>query len=57
MVEGARPSNAAIQRSDWPVATPREISSRSAKVSARRERRRCGGRMPPLGAKTRCIEE
>jgi len=29
---------------------PREISSRSASVSARRERCRGGGRMPPLGA-------
>ena len=37
-VEGARPNDAAIQRSDWPVATPREISSRSASVNAMRDR-------------------
>ena len=33
-----------------PAAIPREISSRSANVSASRERRRRLGKMPPCGA-------
>ena len=45
---GARPSCAAIDRSERP-ATPREISSRSSRLSTRRDRRRGAGRMPPCG--------
>ena len=48
-VEGERPSARAIERSGRPAIRPREISSRSANVSASRERRRAGGMIPPLG--------
>jgi hypothetical protein len=40
--------NIVIERIDWPSATEREISSRSASVNAIAERLRCGGRMPPV---------
>ena len=46
MVEGALPNCLAIECIDWPVTTAREISSRSAKVSANLERRRGVGRIP-----------
>ena len=38
-LEGERPSDAAIERMDWSATTPREISSRSVKVSATRDPR------------------
>jgi hypothetical protein len=46
-----------IARTDWPSTMPREISSRSAIVSARRDRRRAGGMIPPLGLKCAKIQE
>jgi len=42
----------AISRIDDPEAMPREISSRSARVRTRRERRRAMGGMPPRGNNT-----
>jgi hypothetical protein len=48
-VDAGRPSMRAIERSDRPAARLREISSRSVKVSASRDRRRAGGLIPPLG--------
>src|SRR5579864_8908328 len=39
----------AISRMDQPEAIPREMSSRSARVSARRDRRRAMGAIPPRG--------
>jgi hypothetical protein len=46
-VEAARSRRLAISRIDEPEAIPREMSSRSASVSASRERRRAAGGMPP----------
>src|SRR5579862_8082896 len=40
----------AIARSDWPEAIPRKMSSRSANVSTRGERRRAAGAIPPWRA-------
>src|SRR5450759_3908796 len=40
IVDGARPRDVAIERTDWPATTARDISSRSAKVRALFERRR-----------------
>src|SRR4029077_5853576 len=48
-VDGARLRLQAIRRNDCPCGSPREISSRSVSVSASLERRRGGGRMPPVG--------
>jgi len=48
-VEGERPSNLAIDRTDRCAATPLEITSRSASVNASLERRRWAGRIPPCG--------
>jgi hypothetical protein len=56
-VDGARASILAIARTDWPSTMPREISSRSAIVSARRDRRRAGGTIPPLGLKCAKMQE
>ena len=56
-VDGARLSLAAIERSDAPTAAPREISSRSDKLSARLERRRGTGRMPPCGRRCAKIDD
>ena len=39
-------------RKERSLTTPRDISSRSGSVSANRERRRKGGRMPPPSALT-----
>jgi hypothetical protein len=50
-VEGALPIMTAIWRIDALTAMPREISSRSARLSARRERRRIAGAIPPLEEK------
>ena len=49
-VELARPRCWAMTRIEQPLAIPREMSSRSAHVSARRERRRTGGAIPPRRA-------
>ena len=46
----------AITRSERPFTSPREISSRSASVSASPERRRAGGRIPPVGLMCEKIE-
>ena len=47
----------AIDRMDRPVATPRDMSSLSDKVSASLERFRTGGRMPPVGASILKIDD
>ncbi|MDQ3452056.1 MAG: hypothetical protein M3493_05055 [Actinomycetota bacterium] len=46
IVDGARPSLAAIARHDSPAASPREISSRSA-TDCRDERTLAAGLIPP----------
>ena len=51
-VEAARFIRLAISRIDESEAIPREISSRSARVRARGDRRRAAGRIPPRGSKT-----
>jgi hypothetical protein len=51
-VDGARWIEEAILRMDWPSARPREISSRSERERAKRERRRGEGEMPPLYDRT-----
>src|ERR1700733_4372102 len=51
-VEAARFIRLAISRIDESEAIPREISSRSARVRARGDRRRAAGRIPPCGNKT-----
>ena len=56
-VEGDRWIEAAIDRIDCPATRARDISSRSAKVSAHRERRRDAGRIPPVSARIRCTDE
>ena len=50
------PVRRAISRIDEPEAIPREMSSRSARVSASRERRRAIGGIPPRGSNTARIE-
>src|SRR5258706_7889296 len=47
-VDGARPNAKAIERTDRLATMPRENSSRSANVTAKRDRRRDGGLIPPL---------
>jgi hypothetical protein len=49
--------DAAIDRIECPAARARDISSRSAKVSANLERRRGAGRIPPVSAKMPCTDE
>src|SRR5215203_5668353 len=49
-VEAQRPSRAAIARRDSPAASPREISSRSAGVSAHLRLCRSGGEKPPVAS-------
>src|SRR5215213_1248243 len=49
-VEADRPSRVAIARRDSPVASPREISSRSAGVSAHLRLCRSGGEKPPVAS-------
>src|SRR5580700_2991319 len=49
-VELARLRCWAMTRMEQPLAIPREMSSRSANVSARPERRRTGGAIPPCRA-------
>src|SRR5271163_490881 len=50
--EAARSRPRAISRIEEPEAIPRERSSRSATVSAKRERRRSAGEIPPRGNNT-----
>jgi len=50
--QAARSRPRAISRIEQPEAIPREMSSRSAKVSAHRERRRAAGGIPPRGNNT-----
>lgn len=57
MVEAARPSSVAMERTELPATTAREISSRSANVSANLDLRRVTGLIPPVSAKMRCIDE
>jgi hypothetical protein len=47
-VEGARPSDAAIERSELPATTPRDISSRSANVNDSLDRFLGDGGSPPI---------
>ena len=49
-VDGARRSWRLICRTDVPLARPREMASRSGSVSARRERWRAAGGIPPVRA-------
>lgn len=44
-------------RIDCPATTARDISSRSANVSANLDRHRCAGRIPPVAARICMIEE
>jgi len=55
-VEAARPRHRAISRIDEPEAIPREMSSRSARASASRERRRAIGGYHREGSNTARIE-
>ena len=48
MVEVARPNDLAMPGRGRCATSPREISSRSAKLSDRAERWRCRGLMPPV---------
>src|SRR5580658_959593 len=54
--EAARSRPRAISRIEQPEAIPREMSSRSATVSAHRERRRSAGAIPPRGNNTARIQ-
>jgi hypothetical protein len=56
-VDAARASILAIARTDWPSTMPRDISSRSAIVNAKRERCRASGMIPPLGLKCPKMQE
>lgn len=47
MVDAARLKRLATQRMDSPAANALEISSRSAMLSAKRDRCLAGGRIPP----------
>ncbi len=57
MVDGARTRSAAIERIDSPATKARDTSSRSANVSARCDRQRCAGCMPPVSARMRITDE
>ena len=46
-VEGDRPNETAIARTEYPAARPREISSRSARLNRPAARRRGSGLIPP----------
>jgi hypothetical protein len=48
-VEAVRSKCLAISRIDEPEAIPREMSSRSARERANRERQRSAGAIPPRG--------
>ena len=47
---------AAILRMEAPAAMPREISSRSVRLSYLEDRQRTAGRMPPLADNTPCTD-
>jgi hypothetical protein len=47
---------AAMARIDWPATIARDISSRSAKLNAKRDRRRSRGWIPPVFLKIPWIE-
>ncbi len=51
-----RPIPAAIWRIEASAARPQDISSRSASVSARRDRRRVTGMIPPFDDTTPCTD-
>ena len=57
MVEGERPSCDVIARNDKQRTNPLVISPHSDGVKANRDRRRGGGRMPPVGANSLKIDE
>ena len=57
MVDSARRRDVAIERIEWPAEMARDISSRSGKVSANLERQRGAGRIPPVSARMRSIDE
>jgi hypothetical protein len=57
MVEAARPSRLATERIDSPVVIERDISSRSASVSASLDRQRGAGRIPPVCSRIPCTDE
>jgi hypothetical protein len=56
-VDGDRPSLRAIDRNEHCMLSPREISSRSPRLSTIGARRRSAGRMPPAGEITEKTEE
>jgi hypothetical protein len=55
-VEAARFKRLAVSRIGVPEAIPRDISSRSARVRVRRERRRVAGGIPPRSNNKQRIE-
>jgi len=57
IVEGARPSRRAIARKGSLTLRPRDISSRSERLSARLQRLRSAGLMPPVGDITENIDD
>jgi hypothetical protein len=57
IVEAARLSDAAIERIERPATKDRDISSRSASVSANLDRRLEAGLIPPVSARIPCIDE
>jgi len=56
-VDGDRPSDLAIDRIDRFATMPLDISSRSERLNANRDRRRGAGRMPPCGASWKYIDD
>src|SRR5258708_38394421 len=57
MVDADRPKWVAIDRNERRMLSHREISSRSERLSVCLERRRSGGRIPPVGEITEKTEE
>src|SRR3981189_1464895 len=57
MVDADRPRWVAIDRNERRMLSHREISSRSERLSVCLERRRSGGRIPPVGEMTEKTEE
>jgi hypothetical protein len=57
MVDADRPKWVAIDRNEQRMLSHREISSRSERLSVCLERRRSGGRIPPVGEITEKTEE
>src|SRR5208282_503841 len=56
-VDAARSRPLAISRIDEPQAIPREMSSRSASVSVRSDRRRAAGTIPPCCSTRKRMDE